>query len=87
MVFITICSLTVQDNWSLAGGLDKNKRHTGWLDTRSNVVFNWKDRTTDGGAARVQFVNNYYKPGPATKRFHIIRPELEWVHLYGPQLY
>lgn len=74
-------------NWSLAGGLDKNKKHTGWLDIRNNVVFNWKDRTTDGGAERVQFINNFYKPGPATKKFHIIRPELEWVHLYGPQKY
>jgi len=74
-------------NWSLAGGLDKEKRHTGWLDIRNNVVFNWKDRTTDGGAARVQFVNNYYKPGPATQKFHVIRPELVWVHLYGPQRY
>ncbi len=74
-------------NWSLAGGLDKQKRHTGWLDIRNNVVFNWKNRTTDGGAARVQFVNNFYKPGPATKTFFVIRPELEWVHLYGPQEY
>lgn len=74
-------------NWSLAGGLDKQKRHTGWLDLRNNVVFNWKNRTTDGGAAKVQFVNNYYKPGPATKWFYVIRPEQEWVHLYGPQEY
>ena len=74
-------------NWSLAGGLDKQKRHTGWLDIRNNVVFNWKNRTTDGGAARVQFVNNFYKPGPATKTFFMLRPELEWVHLYGPQEY
>ncbi|PQO35100.1 GDSL-type esterase/lipase family protein [Blastopirellula marina] len=74
-------------NWSLAGGLDKQKRHTGWLDLRNNVVFNWKDRATDGGAQRVQFVNNYYKPGPATQKFFAIRPELEWVDLYGPQQY
>ncbi|MEZ5301777.1 MAG: hypothetical protein R3F11_14165 [Verrucomicrobiales bacterium] len=74
-------------NWSLAAGLDKAKRHTGRLDLRNNVVFNWKDRSTDGGAARVQFANNYYKPGPATNRFYAIRPELEWVHLYGPQIY
>ena len=74
-------------NWSLAGGLDRQKRHTGWLDLRNNVVFNWKNRTTDGGAARVQFVNNYYRPGPATRWLHMIRPELEWVHLYGPQEY
>ncbi len=37
--------------------------------------------------ARVQFVNNYYKPGPATKWLYFIRPQLEWVHLYGPQEY
>lgn len=74
-------------NWSLAGGLDSEKRHTGWLDIRNNVVFNWKDRATDGGAQRVQFVSNYYQPGPATQKFHTIRPELEWVHLYGPQKY
>ncbi|MBC8245498.1 MAG: hypothetical protein H8E20_14005 [Verrucomicrobia bacterium] len=74
-------------NWSLAGGLDKQKRHTGRLDIRNNVVFNWKNRATDGGAAEVQFVNNYYRPGPATVWFYAIRPELEWVHRYGPQRY
>ncbi len=74
-------------NWSLAGGLDREKRHTGWLDLRNNVVFNWKNRTTDGGAARVQFVNNFYRPGPATTWLSVIRPELEWTHLYGPQRY
>ncbi len=74
-------------NWSLAGGLDKQKRHTGQLDIRNNVVFNWKDRTTDGGAQRVQFENNYYKPGPATKFLFVIRPQREGVPLYGPQDY
>ena len=74
-------------NWSLAGGLDKQKRHTGRLDLRNNAVFNWKNRATDGGAQQVQFVNNYYKPGPATRALFVIRPELEWVHLYGPQRY
>ncbi len=72
-------------NWSLAGGLDKQKRHTGWLDIRNNVVYNWKNRATDGGAAKVQFVNNYYKPGPATTFFFVLNPQREWVHLYGPQ--
>ena len=36
-------------NWSLAGGLDKAGRHTGRLDIRNNVVYNWGHRTTDGG--------------------------------------
>jgi hypothetical protein len=33
---------------------------------RANVVYNWRSRTTDGGAMEVNFVNNYYKPGAAT---------------------
>jgi hypothetical protein len=53
-------------NWSLAGGLDGNGRYAGRLDIFDNVVYNWGTRTTDGGAHEVNFVNNYYKPGPAT---------------------
>jgi hypothetical protein len=74
-------------NWSLAGGLDAAGRHTGWLDLRDNVVYNWKHRTTDGGAARVQFVNNYYKPGPATKYLKLLNPERKNVAAFGPQMY
>jgi hypothetical protein len=64
-------------NWSLAGGLDKTKGHTyaGRLDIRNNVVYNWKHRTTDGGAHEVNFVNNYYKPGPATKFFVALKAQ------------
>jgi hypothetical protein len=34
----------------------------------NNVVFNWWNRTADGGGnnARFNFINNYYKPGPVT---------------------
>lgn len=64
-------------NWSLAGGLDKTKGHTyaGRLDIRNNVVYNWKSRTTDGGAHEVNFVNNYYKPGPASKYFVALKAQ------------
>ena len=41
-------------NWSLAGGLDKAGRHTGRLDIRNNVVYNWGHRTTDGGVDAAQ---------------------------------
>jgi hypothetical protein len=51
-------------NWSLAGGLDGNGYYAGRLDIFNNVVYNWDHRTTDGGAHEVNFVNNYYKPGP-----------------------
>jgi hypothetical protein len=74
-------------NWSLAGGLDKAGRHTGDLDIRNNVVYNWGHRTTDGGAKRVNFVNNYYKPGPASQVFHVLKPERNNIAGYGPQDY
>jgi hypothetical protein len=63
-------------NWSLAGGLSKPKNeYAGRLDLRNNVVFNWKSRATDGGAHEVNFVNNYYKPGPATKWFYALNAQ------------
>jgi hypothetical protein len=74
-------------NWSLAGALDKATRHTGRLDIRNNVVYNWGHRTTDGGAKEVNFVNNYYKPGPASQVFHVLMPERKLVEAFGPQDY
>jgi len=57
-------------NWSLAGGLiHGTTTYAGRLDIRNNVVYNWKHRTTDGGAHEVNFVNNYYKPGPSTENY------------------
>jgi hypothetical protein len=53
-------------NWSLAGGLDASGNYAGKLDIFNNVVYNWRSRTTDGGAHQVNFVNNYYKAGPAS---------------------
>ncbi|MBQ9357318.1 MAG: hypothetical protein IJT98_08540 [Prevotella sp.] len=53
-------------NWSMGGGADANGHSQGRLDMFNNVVYNWGHRTTDGGAMRMQFVNNYYKMGPAT---------------------
>jgi hypothetical protein len=53
-------------NWSLGGGLDAAGNYAGRLDIFDNVVYNWNDRATDGGAHEVNFVNNTYKPGPAT---------------------
>ena len=52
-------------NWSLAGGYDHSVHYAGSLDIRNNVVYNWLARTTDGGAARVNYESNYYKPFPA----------------------
>jgi hypothetical protein len=62
-------------NWSLAGGLDKKGFYIGRLDIRNNVVYNWKHRATDGGAHEVNFVNNYYQPGPATQWFYALNAQ------------
>jgi hypothetical protein len=72
-------------NWSLAGGTDQAGVHSGRLDIRNMVVYNWVDRTTDGGAKEVNFVNNYYKPGPATKKKTYLNPDFE--KPFGPQQY
>lgn len=72
-------------NWSLAGGVDAAGIHAGRLDIRNNIVYNWRHRTTDGGAKAVNFVNNYYRPGPATRVFHVLKPEHELP--FGPQEY
>jgi hypothetical protein len=63
-------------NWSLAGGLDRSGAWlAGQLDIRNNVVYNWRDRTTDGGVRELNFVNNLYLPGPATKTFTLLKPD------------
>ena len=50
------------------------------------VVYNWKHRTTDGGAREVNFVNNYYKPGPASNIKTYLNPQFE-NPAFGPQQY
>ncbi|MDQ8179146.1 hypothetical protein [Pelagicoccus sp. SDUM812005] len=73
-------------NWSLAGAIDQANRHAGRLDIRNMVVYNWKHRTTDGGAREVNFVNNYYKPGPASSVLTYLNPQFENPS-FGPQQY
>jgi hypothetical protein len=61
-------------NWSLAGGLESNGRlYAGYVDIRNNVVYNWKDRTNDGGCKAVNLVNNYYKGGPVTTLWWMLK--------------
>lgn len=64
-------------NWSLAGGLDGNGAYAGRMDITNNVVYNWGERTTDGGAHQVNFVNNYYKPGAGTTHFFALTADNE----------
>lgn len=59
-------------NWSLAGGLEQDGvTYAGQLDVRNNVVYNFRNRTTDGGVKRINFVNNYYKQGAVSKNMNI----------------
>lgn len=62
-------------NWSLAGGLDRGGRFAGRLDIRNNVVYNWAHRTNDGGVKALNLVNNLYLPGPASRVFHLLKPD------------
>lgn len=73
-------------NWSMGGALDGLAYYSGKLDIRNNVVYNWGNRTTDGGSYQVNFVNNYYKPGPATRHFYALTANHEGVGL-GTQSY
>lgn len=62
-------------NWSLAGALEQDgKTYGGQVDIRNNVVYNWRDRTTDGGVRRLNFVNNYYKAGAVSDTsLHVVQ--------------
>lgn len=64
-------------NWSLGGGLDGTGAYAGRLNIRDNVVYNWGGRATDGGVHEGNFVNNYYKKGPATSQNFIFIADLE----------
>ena len=60
---------------------------SGPFDFRNNVIFNWGDRTVDGGdeTSLVNLINNYYKPGPATQSDVVsLVARLEERHMYSP---
>ncbi|KAK7419036.1 hypothetical protein QQX98_003538 [Neonectria punicea] len=64
-------------SWSMGGGADNYGSFAGRLDIRNNVVYNFGSRVTDGGAHQVNFVGNYYKPGPASQRSYDLRAQYE----------
>jgi hypothetical protein len=74
-------------NWSLAGGLDGNGLFAGRMDIFNNVIYNWNTRVTDGGAHEVNFVNNYYKPGPAWKKSINYALKAQYDNFPGTQKY
>lgn len=64
-------------NWSISGGLDGKGYYDGHHDIFNNVVYNWGGRACDGGTHELNFVNNYYKKGPATSQNYILRHQFE----------
>lgn len=64
-------------NWSISGGLDGAGYYDGHHDVYNNVVYNWGGRATDGGTHEMNFVNNYYKMGPATSQSTLMNLQLE----------
>ncbi|KAF6821990.1 pectate lyase [Colletotrichum musicola] len=64
-------------SWSMGGGVDDNAAFAGRLDIRNNVVYNFGNRVTDGGAKQVNFVGNYYKQGPASSHTYALRAQYE----------
>ena len=64
-------------NWSISGGLDGTGNYDGHHDVFNNVVYNWGSRATDGGSHEINFVNNYYKMGPATTMRKLFRHQFE----------
>ena len=64
-------------NWSMGGGMDGENRAIGQMDIFNNVVYNWNGRTTDGNCHEVNFVGNYYKMGPDTKRTQLFIQQYE----------
>jgi len=74
-------------NWSIGGGLNGDGYYGGKVDIRNNVVYNWGNRATDGGASEVNFVNNYYKPGASTSIFVALNAQIEGVGKGKQQYY
>ena len=64
-------------NWSMGGGMDGQNRPIGGLDLFNNVCYNWNRRTTDGNCHAVNFVNNYYKMGPDTRKTILFTQDFE----------
>ncbi|MBN2341642.1 MAG: T9SS C-terminal target domain-containing protein [Deltaproteobacteria bacterium] len=64
-------------NFSLDGGLDGDGAFSGRIDIFNNVVYNWSTGLGDGGAHQVNFVNNFFQPGPASSVFTALAVQYE----------
>jgi hypothetical protein len=72
----------IRNLWADNAGRNPSVGWNGIFNFVNNVVFNWVHRSADGGdyTAMYNFINNYYKPGPATPKdsqvgHRILKPE------------
>ncbi|WP_431844518.1 pectate lyase family protein [Pedobacter immunditicola] len=68
--------------WADNGGRNPSIGWNGIFNFANNTIFNWNNRSTDGGdyTALYNIINNYYKPGPVTNlkepiSYRILKPE------------
>ncbi|MDQ0966060.1 hypothetical protein QFZ20_001463 [Flavobacterium sp. W4I14] len=72
----------VRNLWADNGARNPSIGWNGIFNFANNVVFNWNNRSTDGGdyTAQYNIINNFYKPGPVTElkdpiSYRILKPE------------
>ncbi len=72
----------IRNLWASNCGRNPSIGWNGIFNFVNNVVYNWVHRTADGGdySAQFNFINNYYRPGPATPTegpisHRILKPE------------
>lgn len=72
----------IRNLWASNSGRNPSIGWNGIFNFVNNVVYNWVHRSADGGdySAQFNFINNYYKPGPATPTdspvgHRILKPE------------
>lgn len=75
------CSF-VRNLWSSNTGRNPSIGWNGIFNFANNVIFNWYNRSIDGGdySAQYNIINNYFKPGPVTNlnepiSYRILKPE------------
>ena len=74
--------LFIRNMWANNAGRNPSIGWNGIFNFVNNVVFNWSNRSIDGGdyTASYNIINNYFKPGPITSKkepigYRILKPE------------
>ena len=72
----------IRNMWANNAGRNPSIGWNGIFNFVNNIVFNWSNRSIDGGdyTATYNIINNYFKPGPVTSKqdpigYRILKPE------------